>query len=93
MSEQTRSGRERLGRIEEHLRGLVGELDGMLREGISKTVEPLVPAGVLEHLSRSKREALQALRSLIDRELQKSAPEEPPKPSTPDQSDADSQSS
>ncbi|MCX7718201.1 MAG: hypothetical protein N2111_07350 [Candidatus Sumerlaeaceae bacterium] len=79
MSDEARPGRERLGRIEEHLKGLVGELDGLLREGVSKTVGPLVPPGVLEHLGRSKREALQALRVLIDRELQKPPAAEPAK--------------
>lgn len=67
--------RSRLSDFEKTVRSKIQEMDNFVREN----VRAAVPPEVATHMQNSKREFLLAIRKLVDRELEKSDKEAPPK--------------
>jgi hypothetical protein len=62
----------RFEEFESRLRQKIGEVDDMVRDGLRR----IVPADTAQHLSNSKREFLMAIRTVIDRELERTPAKE-----------------
>ncbi len=73
--------RARLEEFERTVRAKVQEVDQSFRDA----VRTAVPPDVAEHMKNSKREFLLGIRKFIDREIEKTEREQPPR--TPDQQD------
>ena len=69
-SDTGESFRAKMREAEKQFKVFVSQVEAIVRERVGPMPE-IIPADTKRHLANSKREALQAVRSLIDREIER----------------------